>query len=1044
MEKIDTLKEMSNFVFASKYARYNEKEKRRETWEEAVSRVETMHLKKYSKLSKEDKDLIKEAFDSVREKKVVPSMRSMQFGGTSVEAKNARIYNCSVRHIDSPRAFSEIFFLALCGCGIGIGLQKQFLDRLPNLVDASDKTGAIVTYVVEDTIEGWSDSIEALLNCYFKNTAYSGRKIVFDFSRIRKKGSKIKTGGGKAPGYKPLKNTLSNVKNMLDALIEDKGEKRLRSIDVCDILCYCADAVLSGGVRRSALSFIFDKNDDLMMNAKTGNWFTENPQRARGNNSVLLLRSDVKLDEFKSIINKTREFGEPGFVFANDSRQLLNPCFSIDTKILTEHGWRSFENLLGSSTVIQQDKRVVGRVENGKEVWDIDIKESPFTVNNLASNIKKTGRSQKVYEMKLSCGRTVKATANHHFATTNKMVELQNLEKGQELLIPVSPVFFSNKLSDDYRLAFLAGMWFGDGTTNSSGVILDFWSNDKSPNKVSFLEKEVAYFIKKYDKSLKFLTNYTKAPKFSKADSHTVGNVTKYRLHSSLLKQIFAIEGVSSKDCGDWLHFKSKDFKSGFLSGLFQCDGHTEYNPQCKTLSIRLVSINFDLLKNVQLVLQELGSFSRINLAKDEGFSMLPDSNRILKRYETKAIYRLIIGGLANCLNTVNFLDLEEKDTDRIKMAVDVSIRKNNKLKFISKVESIKFSGVEDVYCLQEDNRRTLIAEGITARRCFEINFIPETEDEVCGVQFCNLTSINGALTDTKDKFILHARYAALIGTLQAGYLEFPYLSRAARKITEQEALLGVSITGMMDNPDIILDKDSQKEAALAAVETNEIWAKKLGVNPAARITCVKPEGTSSIILGAASGIHPHHSRRYFRRIQCNKLDNVYNFFKMYNPDLCEESVWSANKTDDVLTFPVEIPEGAMVKEDLTAIKHLGIIKDAQENWVNYGTSKHNKKNIKHSVSCTVLVDEDEWDKVVKYLFENRENFTAVSLLPKTGDKIYKQAPMEAVISKEDEKRFEKLSKEIEKVDYTKLQEAHDETKPQDEVACGGNGCEIK
>jgi len=652
MEKIDTLKEMSNFVFTSKYARYNEKAKRRETWEEAVSRVETMHLKKYSNLPKEDKDLIKEAFNSVREKRVVPSMRSMQFGGASVEAKNARIYNCSVRHIDSPRAFSEIFFLALCGCGIGIGLQKQFLDRLPNLVDASDKTGAIVTYVVEDTIEGWSDSIEALLNCYFKNTAYSGRKIVFDFSRIRKKGSKIKTGGGKAPGYKPLKNTLSNVKNMLDTLIEDRGEKRLRSIDVCDILCYCADAVLSGGVRRSALSFIFDKNDDLMMNAKTGNWFTENPQRARGNNSVLLLRSDVKLDEFKSIINKTREFGEPGFVFANDSRQLLNPCF--------------------------------------------------------------------------------------------------------------------------------------------------------------------------------------------------------------------------------------------------------------------------------------------------------------------------------------------------------------------------------------------------------EINFIPETEDEVCGVQFCNLTSINGALTDTKDKFILHARHAALIGTLQAGYLEFPYLSRASRKITEQEALLGVSITGMMDNPDILLDKDSQKEAALAAVETNEIWAKKLGVNPAARITCVKPEGTSSIILGAASGIHPHHSRRYFRRIQCNKLDNVYNFFKIYNPDLCEESVWSANKTDDVLTFPVEIPEGAMVKEDLTAIKHLGIIKNAQENWVNYGTSKHNKKNIKHSVSCTVLVDEDEWDKVVKYLFENRENFTAVSLLPKTGDKIYKQAPMEAVISKEDEKRFEKLSKEIEKVDYTKLEEAHDETKPQDEVACGGNGCEIK
>ena len=650
--KINALEEMANFVFASKYARYNEKAKRRETWEEAVARVEMMHLKKYSFLSKEDKALIKEAFDSVREKKVVPSMRSMQFGGVPIEAKNSRIFNCSVRHIDSPRAFSEIFFLALCGCGVGIGLQQQFLNRLPDLVSAEDKTGMVVSYVVEDTIEGWSDSVEALLNCYFKNTAYSGRKIVFDFSRIRRKGAKIKTGGGKAPGYRPLKNALSKVKDLLDDLIEKSSLTRLRSIDICDILCHCSDAVLSGGVRRSALSFIFDKNDELMMNAKTGDWFNKNPQRARGNNSVLLLRNSTTLEDFKNVVDKSREFGEPGFVFANDSRQLLNPCF--------------------------------------------------------------------------------------------------------------------------------------------------------------------------------------------------------------------------------------------------------------------------------------------------------------------------------------------------------------------------------------------------------EINFIPETEDEVCGVQFCNLTSINGALTDSKDKFLLHSRHASLIGTLQAGYLDFPYLSRAAKKVTEQEALLGVSITGLMDNPDILLDKSNQKEAAIAAVEKNEIWAKKIGINSAARVTCVKPEGTSSIVLGAASAIHPHHARKYFRRIQCNKLDNIYNFFKIYNPDLCEESVWSANKTDDVLTFPIAIPEGAMVKEDLTAIKHLDIIRETQENWVDYGTSKYNKKNIKHSVSCTVLVEENEWDNVIDYLYNNRNFFTAVSLLPKSGDKIYKQAPMEAVLTKEDEGAFNKLEKELEKVDYTKLEEQSDETKLQDEIACGGNGCELK
>lgn len=652
MTQLSALDEMGSFTFTSKYARYNEKEKRRETWLEAVGRVEKMHLKRYSFLAPEDKKEINKAFDAVREKRIIPSMRSMQFGGGPVEAKNPRIFNCSVRHVDSPRAFSEIFFLALCGCGVGIGLQKQFLDRIPDLVTSDDKTGTVFTYVIEDTIEGWSDSIEALLNCYFKNTAYSGRKIVFDFSRIRRKGAKIKTGGGKAPGYKPLKNALSKIKHLLDDLIESKNLQRLRSIDVCDIMCHCADAVLSGGVRRSALSFIFDKGDELMMSAKTGDWFKDNPQRARGNNSVLLLRSDTTLEDFKGVINKSREFGEPGFVFANDNRQLLNPCF--------------------------------------------------------------------------------------------------------------------------------------------------------------------------------------------------------------------------------------------------------------------------------------------------------------------------------------------------------------------------------------------------------EINFIPETEDEVCGVQFCNLTSINGAKTDSKEKFLENARYAALIGTLQAGYTDFPYLSRAAKKITEQESLLGVSITGIMDNPKILLNEVYQKKAALAAVETNEIWANKIKINPAARITCVKPEGTSSIVLGAASGIHPHHAKEYFRRIQCNKLDNVYNFFKIYNPDLCEESVWSANKSDDVVTFPIKAPEGAIVKEDLTAIKHLEIIRGTQENWVNFGTSKSNKKNIKHSVSCTVLVDTHEWDDVVNYLYTNRNYFTAVSLLPKTGDKIYKQAPMEAVLTKDDELRFKKLEKELQSVDFSKLEETHDETKLQEEAACAGGQCEVK
>ena len=290
--------------------------------------------------------------------------------------------NCSVRHVDSLRSFAEIFYLLLCGCGVGIGLSKRFLGRLPDLVNEKDKTGTVLTYVVEDTIEGWADSIEALLNCYFKNTPYTGRKIVFDYSRIRPKGAILKTGGGKAPGFKGLKSCHSKIKSLLDHVIEYHNQPRLKSVNAYDILMHCADAVLSGGIRRSATSVIFDKDDVDMMNAKSyftvdkvnafhpageetvggyttklyetkvtfegikyeitlKEWELDNarqkkiswmhlfPQRGRSNNSVLLLRNETTLEEFQKIVSVTREFGEPGFVFGNHPDQLFNPCFEI-------------------------------------------------------------------------------------------------------------------------------------------------------------------------------------------------------------------------------------------------------------------------------------------------------------------------------------------------------------------------------------------------------------------------------------------------------------------------------------------------------------------------------------------------------------------------------------------------------------------------------------------------------------------------------------------------------------------------------------------
>jgi ribonucleoside-triphosphate reductase len=289
-------------------------------------------------------------------------------------------------------------------------------------------------------------------------------------------------------------------------------------------------------------------------------------------------------------------------------------------------------------------------------------------------------------------------------------------------------------------------------------------------------------------------------------------------------------------------------------------------------------------------------------------------------------------------------------------------------------------------------------------------------------------------------------RAATIIGTLQATYTDFKYLSNTAKQLTDDEALLGVSITGMMENPNILLDPRIQEIAAKVAVDTNRIWAAILGIKQAARVCVLKPEGTSTLAVGSmASGIHPAHAYFMFRRVQANKLDNVYQFFKSYMPELTESSVWSANGTDDVITFPVVVPASSLTKGDLTALKHLDIIRSTQKHWIKPGTTEANTKPIEHNVSCTVSVREDEWGEVIEYLYLFKENFAAVSLLAASGDKDYAQAPNEAVSTEEDVQKFIKLMNNIVPLDYTFMVESEDGTSLMQEASCAGpEGCEVK
>ena len=282
---------------------------------------------------------------------------------------------------------------------------------------------------------------------------------------------------------------------------------------------------------------------------------------------------------------------------------------------------------------------------------------------------------------------------------------------------------------------------------------------------------------------------------------------------------------------------------------------------------------------------------------------------------------------------------------------------------------------------------------------CVEIGMLPVSDQGVSGWQVCNLTEINGGKCTTKEAFYQACRSAAILGTLQAGYTNFKYLSEASKTITEREALIGVSITGWMNNPDILFDEDVMRIGATIVKQTNAEVAKLIGINQAARTTCVKPSGNASVILGTASGIHGEHSPLYFRNVQMNEQDEVLALIKQVNPKMVEKSVWSTTGTDYVVSFPVVSKEGSIYKQDLMGVKQLEYVKKAQQSWVEHGTNVNlcTDKNLRHNVSNTITVD--DWDEVEEYIFNNRKWFAGISLLSAMGDKAYPQAPFTEVFT---------------------------------------------
>jgi len=310
---------LSDITVYMKYAKYLPELNRRESWGELVTRNKEMHQKRYPHL----KDEIDEKYKLVYNKKVLPSMRSMQFGGKPIEISPNRIYNCAYLPIDHIDSFSETMFLLLGGTGVGYSVQRHHVAKLPVIQKPYQKRKK--RFLIGDSIEGWADSIKVLMKTYMNG---GGSRVEFDYSDIRPKGARLITSGGKAPGPQPLKECLVKIEGLLNQ--KENGEQ-LSTIEVHDIVCHIADAVLAGGIRRAALISLFSADDEQMIGCKSGNWWELNPQRGRANNSACLMRHKITKEFFMDLWKRVElsGAGEPGIYLNNDKDWGTNPCCEI-------------------------------------------------------------------------------------------------------------------------------------------------------------------------------------------------------------------------------------------------------------------------------------------------------------------------------------------------------------------------------------------------------------------------------------------------------------------------------------------------------------------------------------------------------------------------------------------------------------------------------------------------------------------------------------------------------------------------------------------
>lgn len=1030
-ERVDSRDIISDYIFYSKYSRVKPDGKK-ETWEEAVSRVMEMHYQFFDgKIKEENKDafnkVFQEAWVSYNNQEILGSQRSLQYGGPQLLKNNFRSFNCSGSYCNRIEFFKELMELLLSGCGTGFSVQKVHIEQLPIIKGVANDIPKIYS-IIEDSIEGWANSVGDLIEAYYKGCP----DIEFDYSQIRPEGSFV-SGGFKAPGSEPLKICHNKLRKILSKV---KGRK-LRPFELHLMSCIIADAVISGGIRRSAMISIFDIDDEEMLQCKTGDWFLTYPELCRCNNSVAIYE-DTPKEKYDKIFEYIQQYGEPGLLFMPDTEAVINPCAEallypmyINSDGSKEYGW-SFCNLCeinGKKIETEQDFYKACRT-----AAILGTFQAAYTENlPLLSEATK-----KIMERDALLGVGITGMADNPRILFNERIQINGARIVKETNKEVANILGINEaarttvIKPSGNASQLLGCVPADTPILTENGIKRF-------DEVKVGEKVWSYNKEKEAKELKSVIathNVIVKSEDQIKISGLFGSIITSKKHPLLVfregKWEYLPAGMLK--IGDVIQkgiFQSKEIsfnKKAYLVGLFLGDGCAYYNKKGDQLIIEMLGDNKEVIDKFTEIMNE---YSCCNFNTKEYHS---------EKYSVPVWYNRFHLGLNNPLvkDWFNLVEIEVgKKSDKIKIpswikkSYDISIvfsflaglidsdgwidLENGSIHYgtaskLMKDDLLEYLPLFGIYpWAHVSETKTYTYEGFKPNFDFNvISFSLLGNDLKSFASFLSHSKKREGLLSKKE--ILIKRKLVIPRELIKN--EADYIFSEVKNSSKRWAFVDSANKGMYVRANYYT---KQNKDFSHIIHYDRIVAIEDDLDLDENFKDITVEDNHSYIVGygsqyvshnCGSGIHAYHFKKYIRNIQANNNEQALKEILKVNSEISNPSFWN-KKNETVLSFPIELDDKTMVRTDFSTLDFLYRIYTTEKGWIMEGTNKEHPSSIlkpkyHHNISCTVSVRDNEWKEIADWIWEHREGFCGLSFLPETGDLDYPQAPYTSYLNEKE------------------------------------------